>query len=140
MMTNTASGQKNYFHTAFTPLKQFLTDSILQRGFYPCGMASIWYIGSLFFYFWNKSYGHFCERTFLEKYYFPPPPIWLRVLMAKFVFVCVCIFVFLVVLCVIVFLFQAYLCIFIIFRLYLLLTAHHLLTSRHFAINLAALR
>ena len=94
MMTNTASGQKNYFHTAFTPLKQFLTDSILQRGFYPCGMASIWYIGSLFFNFWNKSYGHFCERTFLEKYYFPPPPIWLRVLMAKFVFVCVCIFVF----------------------------------------------
>ena len=99
MIKKNASAYQLYFQTSFTPLEQFLTDSILPRGFFSCEMASNCHIGSLFFISGSKVAAVFPRGLFDEKSNISPPLIWLRVPMAKFVFVCVCIVFYLCISC-----------------------------------------
>ena len=105
-------------------------------------MASNCHIGSLFFISGSKVAAVFPRGLFDEKSNISPPLIWLRVPMAKFVFVCVCIVFYLCISCLSMCNCICIWSVFVWFHHQASPAAHSppLLTSRHLPAKLSAVR
>ena len=105
-------------------------------------MASNCHIGSLFFISGSKVAAVFPRGLFDEKSNISPPLIWLRVPMAKFVFVCVCIVFYLCISCLSMCNCICIWSVFVWFHHQASPAAHSppLLTSRHLPANASAVR
>ena len=105
-------------------------------------MASNCHIGSLFFISGSKVAAVFLRGLFDEKSNISPPLIWLRVPMAKFVFVCVCIVFYLCISCLSMCNCICIWSVFVWFHHQASPAAHSppLLTSRHLPANASAVR
>ena len=105
-------------------------------------MASNCHIGSLFFISGSKVAAVFPRGLFDEKSNISPPLIWLRVPMAKFVFVCVCIVFYLCISCLSMCNCICVWSVFVWFHHQASPAAHSppLLTSRHLPAKLSAVR